>query len=65
MSRGVGLEIPSKADFVVKDRMFFEIGGPSKTEKQIADLENGYLLKDGIEIGFERHIPLLLVGFLR
>ena len=61
----LGLEIPSKADFVVNNHIFFEIGGPSKTEKQIASLENGYLLKDGIEIGFGKHIPLFLAGFLR
>jgi len=49
----------------VNDQYFFEIGGKSKTSKQISGMDNAYLLKDDIEIGFGKHLPLYLVGFLR
>ncbi|MEA2103908.1 MAG: AAA family ATPase [Candidatus Cloacimonadota bacterium] len=41
-----------------------EIGGKNKSRTQIKDIENGYLFKDDIEIGFENIIPLFLAGFL-
>lgn len=41
-----------------------EIGGKNKTRKQIETLENGYVFKDDIEIGYENIIPLFLIGFL-
>jgi predicted AAA+ superfamily ATPase len=61
----LGIEIPERADFVVKGQYFFEIGGKTKTTKQISGLDNAWLLKDDIEIGFGKHLPLYLAGFLR
>ena len=40
----------------------FEIGGKSKTSSQIADIENAYVVKDGIESGFGNIIPLWCFG---
>jgi uncharacterized protein len=42
----------------------FEIGGKSKTSKQIAHLENAFLLKDDVEFGFGKSIPIWLLGLL-
>jgi len=41
-----------------------EIGGKNKTRKQIQYIDNGYVFKDDIEIGYENIIPLFLIGFL-
>ncbi len=41
-----------------------EIGGRSKSRKQIKQLENAYVLRDDIEIGFDNVVPLFLFGFL-
>jgi predicted AAA+ superfamily ATPase len=41
-----------------------EVGGKSKRRKQIAGLEDAYVFKDGIEVGFADSIPLYLAGFL-
>jgi len=49
----------------VNGQTFFEIGGKSKTSKQITGMDEGFLLKDDIEIGYGKHIPHYLVGFLR
>lgn len=43
----------------------FEIGGKSKTNRQIKkNLENSFLVKDDILYGSKREIPLYLFGFL-
>lgn len=54
------------ADFEVqgKPSLVFEVGGRSKTQKQIKDLEHAYLALDNIEYGSKNSIPLWLLGFL-
>ena len=51
-------------NFLVEDRYIFEIGGKNKKQKQIRDLQNAFVVKDGIEIGSDNTIPLWLFGFL-
>lgn len=51
-------------DFKVDGNYEFELGGRSKNRKQIKVLENVYIVKDDIEIGSDRTIPLWLFGFL-
>lgn len=58
------LSLPEKGDFLVDNRYLFEIGGKNKTKKQIAQVENAFVVNDGIEIGFQNSIPLWLFGFL-
>lgn len=52
------------ADFVIDKTYTFEIGGKNKTKKQIANVENAYVAKDSIEIGFGNIIPIWLFGFM-
>ncbi len=52
------------ADFIIDQKHTFEIGGKNKTKKQIAQIENAYVAKDGIEIGFGNIIPVWLFGFM-
>ncbi len=51
-------------DFLVDQKFVFEVGGKSKTSKQISGLENAYVAKDKIETGIRNEIPLWLFGFL-
>ena len=51
-------------DFTVNSSLVFEIGGKSKTPKQIRGIKNAYLALDKIEIGAGNKIPLYLFGFL-
>jgi len=51
-------------DFYVNENYSFEIGGKNKTQKQIKNINNSYLVKDDIEIGSTNSIPLWLFGFL-
>ncbi len=51
-------------DFIVDNTVSFEIGGKSKTRKQIAGMDRAYIVKDNIETGIQDNIPLWLFGFL-
>ena len=49
------------ADFQIDDAIF-EVGGKSKTKKQIFDLKNAFIVKDDIEYGYMNTIPLWHFG---
>lgn len=55
---------PEQADFVVNDKYIFEIGGKSKTKKQIQGIENAFVVQDDIAFGVDTTIPLWLFGML-
>ena len=55
---------PNVGDFAVDNRYVFEVGGRSKSIKQIQGLEHGYVVADSIELGVGKKIPLWLFGFL-
>ncbi len=52
------------ADFLVDGAYTFEVGGKGKSQKQIEGLPNAYVVKDDIEAGVGRTIPLWVFGFL-
>ncbi len=58
------VELPQKADFIVDNKYIFEIGGKNKTQKQIIDIPNSFIVSDNIEYGYKNKIPLWLFGFL-
>ena len=54
-------------DFLLIDgkrRFEIEVGGKSKKRKQIRNLKDAYVFKDGVETGFANSIPLYLAGFI-
>lgn len=51
------------SDFLVDD-MTFEIGGRKKGQKQISEVNNGYVVKDDIETGYANVLPLWAFGLL-
>ncbi|MBX3241635.1 MAG: ATP-binding protein [Chitinophagaceae bacterium] len=51
------------ADFQIDD-LTFEIGGKNKTQKQIQEVRNAFVLKDDIEIGHMNTIPLWHFGLM-
>lgn len=50
------------ADFMIGNYTF-EVGGENKTQKQITKVEDAYIVKDDIEIGYMNVIPLWALGF--
>ncbi|MCF6333278.1 MAG: AAA family ATPase [Draconibacterium sp.] len=55
---------PGKGDFFIDEKFTFEVGDQNKTQKQIAGLDNAFIVKDNIEIGSGNSIPLWLFGLL-
>ncbi len=55
---------PKKADFMVDNKYIFEIGGKSKTQKQIAGMKNAFIVADNIEYAYNNTIPVWMFGFL-
>jgi len=64
LSKNNSVNASKKTDFIVNEKFSFEIGGKSKSQKQIKNINNAYVVKDDIEIGFNNNIPLWLFGFL-
>lgn len=52
----------SASDFSI-GKYTFEIGGKGKSQKQIRNVENSYIVKDDIEFGMQNIIPLWMFGF--
>ncbi|PXF54615.1 MAG: hypothetical protein C4B58_15765 [Deltaproteobacteria bacterium] len=61
---GANIRIPSRGDFLVEGKYLFEIGGRTKVKSQVKDADNGFVVRDEIEVGFGNAIPLWLFGFL-
>lgn len=53
-----------KGDFLVDEKYTFEIGGKNKGFSQIKDIDNSFVVSDGIEVGFKNRVPLWLFGFI-
>lgn len=53
-----------KGDFLVDEKYTFEVGGKNKDFSQIKDVDNSFVVADGIEVGFKNKMPLWLFGFL-
>ncbi|MFN5416986.1 MAG: ATP-binding protein [Flavobacteriia bacterium] len=58
------VRLAPKGDFIVDNNYLFEVGGASKSFKQIAGIEQSYLALDEITSGINNKIPLWMFGFL-
>jgi predicted AAA+ superfamily ATPase len=58
------VSVPARGDFLVNDKITFEVGGKNKGVSQIKNIESAWLALDNIEIGQGHRIPLWLFGFL-
>ena len=50
------------ADFTI-DKYTFEVGGKNKTQRQIIDTDDAFVVKDDIEYGYLNTLPLWAFGF--
>ena len=58
------VQLPKNTDFIIDDKYYFEVGGKNKTQKQIINTPNSFIVSDDIEYGFKNKIPLWIFGFL-
>ena len=61
---GHEVTLSSKGDFTVNRQYTFEVGGPSKSFKQIRNMENSFLAVDNTTVGDVNRIPLWMFGML-
>lgn len=52
------------SDFLVDSQYTFEVGGRKKKQRQLQNINNGYVVKDDIETGYGNIIPLWMFGML-
>ena len=58
------IEVSTQGDFIIDDKYIFEVGGESKSFKQIKAIEDSYLVIDTDSTENEKKIPLWVFGFL-
>jgi len=58
------VEYPNNGDFLVDEKFLFEVGGKSKTDKQIKHSKNSFVVADNIEYGSGNKIPLWQFGMM-
>lgn len=58
------IQYTEKGDFLIDEMYTVEIGGKSKTHKQLKEISNSFVVADAIEIGYQNKIPLWVFGFL-
>ena len=59
-----GIYASKVGDFYVEEKYTFEVGGKSKSFKQVKDKEDAFVVADDIEVGFGSKIPLWLFGMM-
>lgn len=63
LNAGFDVSEPHTGDFLV-DGITMEVGGKSKSAKQVRDEASYLVAVDGVELGFGARIPLWLFGFM-
>ncbi len=62
ISHGHQVHYHDLGDFIVDEKFIFEIGGSSKTARQLGQQTNAYVVADDIETGTPNQIPLWVFG---
>ncbi|HRQ29791.1 MAG TPA: hypothetical protein PLU49_06925 [Saprospiraceae bacterium] len=52
------------SDFLIDDKYTLEVGGATKSTKQIQNIENAWIVRDDIELKVNNILPLWIFGFL-
>ena len=58
------INYPLAGDFLVDEKYLLEVGGQSKTAKQIAQAENAFVVADDFDFAIGQKIPIWLFGLL-
>ncbi len=58
------VDYPLTGDFLVDEEYLLEVGGPSKTAKQVKDEKNAYIVADNLDYAVGQKIPIWLFGLM-
>lgn len=64
LAPGHRLSEPPTGDFLVDEKYILEVGGRSKSFKQIANIPDSFVVADDEETGFGNRIPMWMFGLL-
>ncbi len=64
MSSLYKVHYPKSGDFMVDEKYVFEVGGKSKSQKQLTNIDNSFVVADDLEYSVGNKLPLWLFGFL-
>ena len=56
--------MPVRGDFLVDDKYTFEVGGRSKSGRQLAGVRNSWVVRDDMEYHIGHELPLWMFGLL-
>ena len=58
------ISIPKKGDFVIDNKFIFEVGGKSKSARQVSGVQNARVVRDDLDHPAGNTLPLWMFGFL-
>jgi predicted AAA+ superfamily ATPase len=58
------INAPLQGDFLIDNKFTFEVGGKTKKKVQIENINNAWVVKDGIEIASTNVLPIWTIGLL-
>lgn len=65
LNSNLTVSLPKSGDFYVEENdLIIEVGGESKTAKQVYEYDNYLIAVDDIETGRGKKVPLWVFGFL-
>jgi len=64
LSQSNTVSYPKAGDFMVNKKYTFEVGGKNKSNRQLKNIKESFIISDNIEVGFQNKIPIWLFGFL-
>ena len=57
-------QMPKQGDFILNNKFTFEVGGKTKSMKQIAGIKNARVVKDDLKFPIGNELPLWMFGLL-
>jgi predicted AAA+ superfamily ATPase len=58
------VQMPKQGDFILNSTFTFEVGGKGKSQKQIAEIKNAWVVKDDLKFPIGNELPLWMFGLL-
>lgn len=58
------VQMPKQGDFIFNNKYTFEVGGKSKSKKQITGIMNAWVVKDDLKFPIGNELPLWMFGLL-
>jgi predicted AAA+ superfamily ATPase len=58
------VQMPKQGDFILNSTLTFEVGGKGKSQKQIVEIKNAWVVKDDLKFPIGNELPIWMFGLL-